>query len=99
MNWCRYPPERGRAGHPPADGPRYGQPAWLCRRHLAEHGEGLFLLSFGVDSLADASAAVEAGGGALSSTPRTGLDGWQVVDLDPESFAGARLQLTEEPGR
>ena len=49
--------------------------------------------------LADASAAVEAGGGALSSVPRTGLDGWQVVDLDPACFAGASLQLTQEPDR
>ncbi len=68
-------------------------------RHLAEHGEGLFLLSFGVDSLADASARVEAGGGALASVPRNGLDDWQVVDLDPDFFSGATLQLTEETAR
>lgn len=65
-------------------------------RHLAEHGEGLFLLSFGVDSLVDAVAAVEAGGGVVSSASRTGLDGWQVVDLEPEYFSGASLQLTED---
>lgn len=66
-------------------------------RHLARHGEGLFLLSLGVDSLASAREAVLAGGGAfLQDTPRSGLEGWQVLDLDPAAFAGAILQLTEE---
>ena len=66
-------------------------------RHLALHGEGLFLLSLGVDSLASAREQVLAGGGAfLQDEPRSGLEGWQVLDLDPAAFSGASLQLTEE---
>ena len=67
-------------------------------RHLAEHGEGLFLVSFGVDSLDAARTDIEAGGGhILNASPRTGLDGWQLLDLDPRQFFGATLQLTEVP--
>lgn len=67
-------------------------------KYLAAHGEGLFLLSFGVDELAPARAAVEAGGGQLlNQAPRTGLAGWQLLDLDPQQFFGATLQLTEDP--
>jgi methylmalonyl-CoA/ethylmalonyl-CoA epimerase len=72
-------------------------------RHLAEHGEGLFLLSFEVDSLTAAVADIKGrGGNLLSEQPRQGLEDWQVVDLDPEQFYGARLQLVEQtapPGR
>ncbi len=65
-------------------------------RHLSEHGEGLFLLSFAVDNLEDASARVRAAGARWSDErPRTGLDGWQVLDLEPADFCQARLQLTE----
>jgi methylmalonyl-CoA/ethylmalonyl-CoA epimerase len=64
-------------------------------RHLAEHGEGLFLLSLGVASL-DAAA----GDGLPLSAPRGGLANWRVADLDPAAFQGATLQLcTELPGK
>ncbi len=65
-------------------------------RHLARHGEGLFLLSFGVDSLDATRRCVEQSGAAVvDHEPRTGLDGWQVLDLDAEDFFGAQLQLTQ----
>jgi len=66
-------------------------------QHLAAHGEGLFLLSLGVESLDSAREIVLAGGGTFTQdNPRTGLEGWQVLDLDPAVFSGAILQLTEE---
>ena len=66
-------------------------------RHLAEHGEGLFLLSFGVDSLQDSVDKIrERGGQTTSWNPRQGLEDWQVIDLDPAQFFGAQLQLAEE---
>lgn len=66
-------------------------------KHLAEKGEGLFLLSFEVDSLESASQAIEDSVHGLSRTPpRCGLDDWQVQDLEPAAFYGANLQLTEE---
>ncbi len=66
-------------------------PEGVPGRHLAEHGEGLFLLSLGVQSLdaaADASLPL--------STPRGGLTDWRVADLDPAAFHGATLQLCEQ---
>ena len=66
-------------------------------KHLAEKGEGLFLLSFEVASLDSASEAIASKVQGVSSTPpRTGLDGWQVQDLEPAAFFHANLQLTEE---
>lgn len=67
-------------------------------RHLATHGEGLFLLSFQVASLDAAVAELDSGeeGGLLAGSPRAGLEDWQVVDLAPEKFFGALLQLTED---
>ncbi len=66
-------------------------------RVLREQGEGLFLLSFGVDSLDDAMERVtDGGGGFINDGPRQGLDNWRVIDLDPSCVAGAALQLTEE---
>ncbi len=72
-------------------------PEGVPGRHLAQHGEGLFLLSLGVDSLDAAREGVVAGGGAVDGAgPRGGLDGWRVLDLDPGCLAGAPLQFTED---
>lgn len=61
--------------------------------HLAEHGEGLFLLSFEVDELGPAVESCAAAGAVVSGDRRKGLEGWEVVDLDPAHFMGASLQL------
>lgn len=63
-------------------------------RFLAAHGEGFFLLSLGVESLAGEQARL--GDAAFSGPVRTGADGWQVRDLDRALVAGVQLQLTEE---
>ena len=66
-------------------------------QHLAEHGEGLFLLSFGVDSLDECRSQIESNGDGIGEAPaRQGLEGWRVLDLNPDSFAGALLQITED---
>lgn len=65
-------------------------------RYLAERGEGLFLLSFGVADLAAALDHLDKAGEPLRGGPeRTGLDGWRIADLSPQAFFGAQLQLTE----
>ena len=65
-------------------------------RHLEAHGEGLFLLSFEVESLSSAVDAVKSGGGSLQTEiPRQGLEDWQVLDLDIDQFHGVQIQLTE----
>ncbi|MFT5711568.1 MAG: methylmalonyl-CoA/ethylmalonyl-CoA epimerase [Halioglobus sp.] len=66
-------------------------------RHLAKHGEGIFLLSLGVDSLEAAVKGVESRGGKfVSESPRKGLENWQVMDLDSAQFFDAQIQLCEE---
>lgn len=84
---------------------------WLClvqptrpdtvpARHLAEHGEGFFLLSLGVESLAEESQRL--GNDEFSSEVRKGLDDWQVRDLDLSKTFGAQLQFVvtspQKPG-
>jgi methylmalonyl-CoA/ethylmalonyl-CoA epimerase len=64
-------------------------------RYLEAHGEGFFLLSFGVDSLAAAADRPDFPGYAGPS--RTGADGWQVRDLAHGPGAGpVVIQYTEE---
>ena len=70
-----------------------GEPA----RHLREHGEGFFLISFGVEDLDAAMQRVrEAGGEFTSDQPRAGLEGWRIIDINPADTLGAILQLTED---
>lgn len=55
-------------------------------RRLREKGEGLFLLSLGVQQDAHTSPNL---------TPmRTGLSSWQVADVDPNSLSNGQLQVT-----
>ena len=63
-------------------------------RFLAAHGEGFFLLSLGVDSLAGEAARL--GDEVFTGPMRTGADGWQVRDLDPTLVGGVELQFTED---
>jgi len=66
-------------------------------RVLQRQGEGVFLISFGVDDLEDARAELVAKGAiSESATVRDGLQNWRIIDLDPESVFGAPIQLTEE---
>jgi len=66
-------------------------------RVLKEQGEGVFLISFGVDALEDARAKLVAKGAIdESATVRDGLQNWRVIDLNPEAVFGAPIHLTEE---
>ena len=66
-------------------------------RILREQGEGLFLLSFGVEDLEEATAHVHEGGGELTSAEaRQGLDGWRVIDVDPRYLSGGQVQLCKD---
>ena len=65
-------------------------------RHLAEHGEGFFLCSFGVDDLGVSLDRLAEAGIPLAGPTRRGLDNWHVQDLDPAYSLGEQLQLTEE---
>ena len=63
---------------------------------LEEHGEGYFHLAFEVDDVETAARDMADRGVALrDSAPRTGLDGWKLVDIEPEETFGALMQLIE----
>ena len=66
-------------------------------RHLRQHGEGLYLVSFAVNDL-DAATEELAAKGAIdqSATSREGLQGWRVIDLEPDAVFGALIQLTQD---
>lgn len=69
----------------------------LPAEHLAEHGEGFFLISYAVDELHKAAQRiVEAGAEMASETPRAGLENWQVWDVESRDTFGAQIQLCEE---
>ena len=64
--------------------------------YLETHGEGFFLMSFGVDNLEQAMAELTRQGAvSANSESRTGILGWQVADLDTEESLGARFHVTE----
>ena len=64
-------------------------------RYLAKHGEGFFLLSLGVEGLAQTIAGLEDDGiECIDSTVRAGILDWQVADIG--LLHGALIQLTED---
>jgi len=66
-------------------------------RVLKEQGEGVFLISFGVDDLEGTRAKLVAKGAIdESATVRDGLQNWRVIDLNPDAVFGAPIHLTEE---
>jgi methylmalonyl-CoA/ethylmalonyl-CoA epimerase len=66
-------------------------------RFLARHGEGFFLLSFGVESLA--AEADRLGDAGFAGPVRSGADDWQVRDLAPAAGDGpVVIQYTATDG-
>ncbi len=60
-------------------------------RYLEANGEGFFLMSLEVDSLEDEVNRL--GPEMFQGSERSGLDDWQVIDLNPDRTYGAQLQL------
>lgn len=68
-------------------------------RHMRRHGEGFYLISFGVEDLERAIDALAAGGESLSpGQPRAGLQHWRIADFSEEQTLGIQMQLTQDPG-
>ncbi len=66
-------------------------------RHLREHGEGLYLVSFAVENLDSATENLAAKSAINKATKsREGLKGWRVIDLEPDAVFGALIQLTQD---
>ena len=70
------------------------EPDTVPARFLAEYGEGFFLMSLGVDNLDDAIARL--GEDWFDGPTRTGLDDWQIRDVDIALTFGAQIQLAED---
>lgn len=68
----------------------------VAGRYLEAHGEGFFLLSFGVDDLDQAMMELAQRGAVLGDTVmRSGILDWQVADLQTEDSLGVRFHLTQ----
>lgn len=68
----------------------------VAGRYLAAHGEGFFLLSFGVDDLDRAMAELEKRGAVSGKQEaRAGILDWQIADLETEESLGVRFHLTD----
>ncbi len=64
-------------------------------RFLAEHGEGFFLLSLGVEDLAQTLEQLGSDGiGCIDTSARAGILDWRVADIGV--VHGALMQLTED---
>jgi methylmalonyl-CoA/ethylmalonyl-CoA epimerase len=64
-------------------------------RHLARHGEGFFMVSFGVDDLTTRLEYLDAQGFDLKDkSSRAGILDWDVADIG--ELHGALIQLTQE---
>jgi len=68
----------------------------VAGRYLEAHGDGFFLMSFGVDSL-DQALVELAQRGALPAerAAHAGLLDWRVADLETEDSLGVRFHLTQ----
>ena len=75
-----------------------GAPDSAPMRYLREHGEGFFLVSFGVADLDRAIADLESSRGTVAGPVRDGIAGWRVADLPEEETAGIPVQIAEDTG-
>ena len=68
----------------------------VAAHYLEAHGEGFFLLSFGVDNLEQAIVELaQRGTLPVDRTARPGILNWQVADLETEDSLGVRFHLTQ----
>lgn len=72
-------------------------PAGVPAEHLARQGEGLLLMSLGVESLDTALSHLSSLGIEPSGPQRLGLQGWQLQDLAKAPFNDVQVQLCEAP--
>ena len=72
------------------------EPDTIPARHLEEHGEGFFLISYDVDSLNLQIA--DLGEEAFDGPARSGMKDWRVRDVDMDTTFGAQVQYVEETG-
>ena len=70
-------------------------PASVPGRHLAEHGEGFFLLSLAYEDIVQQLERLEASDVELvDQRPRDGILDWRVADIG--DLHGAKMQLAQD---
>ena len=63
---------------------------------LREHGEGFFHIAYQVDDVERTSRSLASAGlGLVNETPRRGVEGWKLVDLEMADSCGVMTQLVE----
>ena len=66
-------------------------------KHLQEHGEGFFLISYEVDNLEAAAQQAKASGCIMTSDePRSGLENWKIWDIDSKDTFDVQIQFCVE---
>ena len=64
--------------------------------YLEQNGEGFFHMAIEVDDVEAAADSLRAEGVRLvNEVPRTGVDGWKLVDIEICETSGAMVQLVE----
>jgi len=70
-----------------------------AQAYLDRHGEGFFHIAYEVEGIEAAAATLKQKGvKLLNETPRRGLEGWKLVDIDVEETLGVVTQLAEPLG-
>lgn len=65
---------------------------------LQEHGEGFFHMAIEFQDVEEQARALEEREIRLvNSEPRTGIDGWKLIDIELDETLGAMIQLVEAP--
>lgn len=68
------------------------------KRFLDKHGEGFFHIAYEVRALEEIASELKAQGIRLmNETPRRGLEGWKLLDIEMDETFGVMTQLVE-PG-
>jgi len=65
-------------------------------KFLDEHGEGFFHIAYLVSDVeAKGQALAQIGVGVVNTTPRHGVEGWKLIDLEMADTFGVMTQLIE----
>lgn len=65
---------------------------------LDEHGEGFFHMAIEFEDVESQARDVEARGVRLANnSPRIGIDGWKLIDVELTETLGAMIQFVEAP--
>lgn len=72
-------------------------PTGAIGRYMAKRGEGAHHVAYAVDDIESALARLKlAGVRLIDEVPRTGLHGWRIAFIHPESCHGVLTELVEE---